>query len=218
MRRAVNDQHALSDRPTVQPIILIGASGFGCELLWVCRRAGIEVAGFCDDAADKQTGEWAGLPQLGTIEQARKRLDASTRFHIAVGDNRARQRLAERARACGWSPAAVIDPSAVIAPDAVVEPGAYVGIGSVVSCRSRVGPCAIINHHVTVGHDATIGAFAQLCPGGRVSGGCVLGTGALLGSNAVILPGKCMGNWSVLGAGSMAMADLADDARVVRVR
>jgi len=206
------------DRPTVQPLILVGASGFGREVFWICRRAGLEVAGFCDDAAEKQTGAFAGVPLLGTLEQAAARLGPGTCFHIAVGDNRARQRLAERAQAVGWKPVAVIDPSAVVARDAVVARGAYVGIGSIVSCMARVAEFAIVNHHVTIGHDAAVGAYTQLCPGVRVSGGCVLGEGALLGSNAAILPGKRMGNWSVLGAGSVAMADIADHAHVVRVR
>ena len=203
---------------TSMPLVLIGASGFGREVLWACQRAGLAVVGFCDDAAERQSGEVAGLPLLGTIEQAATRLGRGTPFHIAVGDNRGRQRLAERALACGWAPVAVVDPAAIVAPDAVIEPGAYVGIGSVVSCRAQVARFAIINLQVTVGHDAVVGAFAQLCPGVRVSGACVLGEGALLGSNAAILPGKRMGCWSVLGAGSVAMTDLADGAHVVRVK
>lgn len=202
----------------MKPVVLIGAGGFGRELLWACGRAGMTVAGFCDDAADQQNGAFAGLPLLGNLEAAATRWGAGTCFHIAVGDNRARQRLAERALAAGWEPVAIVDPTAVVAPDAVIAPGAYVGIGSVVSCLARVEQFALINHHVTVGHEAVVGAFAQLCPGVRVSGNCVLGEGALLGSNAVILPGKRMGSWSVLGAGAVAMADIADDARVVRVR
>ena len=203
---------------TAQPFLLIGASGFGCEVLWVCRRAGLTVAGFCDDAAGKQAGALDGLPLLGSIEKAAARFGAGTRFHIAVGDNRARQHLVERAQAVGWVQVAVIDPSAIVAPDAVIDAGAYVGIGSIVSCRSRVSRFVIVNHHVTVGHEVEVGAFAQLCPGVRVSGGCVLGEGALLGSNAAILPGKRMGSWAVLGAGSVAMTDIADGAHVVRVR
>lgn len=202
----------------MKPIILIGAGGFGREILWASRRAGLEVAGFCDDAADKQTGSFAGLPLLGAIETAAKRFCAGTQFHVAVGDNRMRQRLAERAQAAGWEPVAIVDSAAMIAPDAAIAPGAYAGIYSVVSCGARVGAFTIVNYHVTVGHEALIGAFAQLCPGVRVSGNCVLGEGALLGSNAVILPGKRMGNWSVLGAGAVAMGDIAADARVVRLR
>ncbi len=204
--------------PPVGPLVLIGASGLGREILWVCGRAGIAVAGFCDDAPDKQAGTFAGQPLLGSIEQAAAHGSGKICFHVAVGDNRARQRLAERALACGWSPATVIDPSASLAPDAVVAPGVYVGIGSVISSLARVAPFAIVNHHVTVGHEAVLGAFAQLCPGVRVSGNCALGEGALLGSNAVLLPGKSMGDWSVLGAGAVAVSDLVAGAHVVRVR
>ena len=77
--------------------LIVGASGFGREVLWVCRRAGLEVTGFCDDDGGKQSGEFAGLPLLGTIEREAERLGAGVRFHCAVGDNRARQRLAARA-------------------------------------------------------------------------------------------------------------------------
>jgi len=204
--------------PEARPLVLIGASGFGREVCWACRRAGVSVAGFCDDATDRQSGEFCGVPLLGAIEVAAARFGAGTRFHVAVGNNRARQKLAARALAVGWAPAAVIDPLAIVAPDAVVAPGAYVGIGSVVSCLARVERFAIVNHHVTVGHEVAVGAFAQLCPGVRVSGNCVLGEGALLGSNAAILPGKRMGSWTVLGAGSVAMADIPDGVHVVRVR
>ena len=201
-----------------QPVLLIGASGFGREVCWACQRAGVPMAGCCDDAAARQSGDFCGIPLLGAIEVAAARLGAGTRFHVAVGDNRARQKLAARALAVGWVPVAVIDPLAIVAPDAVVAPGAYVGIGSVVSCLARVERFVIVNHHVTVGHEATIGAFAQLCPGVRVSGNCVLGEGALLGSTAAILPGRRMGDWAVLGAGSVAMADIPDGAHVVRAR
>ena len=204
--------------PQLVPQVLIGASGFGREVLWACQRAGLPVAGFCDDAADKQTGTFADIPLLGKIEQAVARFGAGTLFHVAVGDNRMRQRLVDRALAVGWQPFAVIDPLAIVAPDAVIEAGAYVGIGSVVSCQARVARYALVNHHVTVGHEAEVGAFAQLCPGVRVSGRCIIGEGALLGSNAAIIPGKRMGAWSVLGIGAVALADVADGAHLVRVR
>ncbi len=211
-----------SSRPTVSPshrlTVLIGASGFGLELLWVCRRAGLDVAGFCDDAADKQSGSFCDLPLFGRIEEAALHLPVGTTFHCAVGSNRARQTLAERALAVGWVPVTVVDPSALIAPDTAIEAGAYVGIGSVVSCLAQVGRFAIVNHHVTVGHEAVIGAFAQLCPGVRVSGACTVGEGALLGSNAVVIPGRRVGAWATLGAGAVALRDVPDNQSVIRLQ
>lgn len=197
--------------------VLIGAGGFGREVLWVCRRAGLEAAGFCDDAAGLQAGLCDGLPLLGAIEQAAARLGPGTGFHCAAGDNRARERLAARALACGWAPVSIIDPSAAVAPDARLGAGTYVGIGSVVSCGSEIGRFVIVNHHVTVGHDARLGDFAQLCPGVRVSGGCAVGAGALLGSNAVVIPRCRVGAWATLGAGATAMRDVPDGEARVRL-
>ena len=197
--------------------VIIGASGFGGEVVWVCQRAGIEVAGFCDDAADKQTGSFAELPLLGMIEAAAARLGQNVGFHIAVGNNRARQQLAARARQVGWQPVTVQDPSAHCAPCAVIGEGSYIGIGSVVSTKTRLGSFVIINHHGTVGHDCDVADYAQICPGVRVSGGCRVGEGALLGSNAVTLPGINVGAWAALGAGGVALRSIADGAHQVRL-
>jgi len=199
-------------------LILIGASGFGREVLWVCRRAGLAVVGFCDDAADKQSGTFAGLPLLGAIEQAAVRFGAGTAFHCAVGNNRDRQRLAGRALAAGWSPVTVVDPSAIVAPDVGVGEGTFVGPLTVVSCCVRVGRFVLINQQTSIGHDSQLGDFSQVCPGACVSGQCGIGTGAILGSNAVLLPARSMGNWSVLGANALGLSDIDDEATVARVR
>jgi len=199
-------------------LILIGASGFGCEVLWSCRRAGLAVAGFCDDASDKQSGLCGGLPLLGSIEQAARTLGPGTRAHIAVGNNVARQKLAARVAACGWMPVSVVDPAALISSDADVGDGAFAGPYAVISTRVHIGRFVLVNQHVTVGHDAHVGDFSQLCPGARLSGNVVLGEGALMGSNAVLLPGRKMGKWSVLGAGAIGVTDIADGNSIVRAR
>lgn len=199
-------------------LVLIGASGFGREVLWICRRAGLAVAGFCDDAADKQSGVFADLPLLGMIEQATERFGKGTRFHCAVGNNRDRQRLTDRALDVGWTPVTVMDPAAIIAPDTVVGDGTFIGPCAFVSCCVSVGRAVLINHHASVGHDVRLGDFSQVCPGARVSGNCVIGAGAFLGSNAVLLPTRRMGNWSLLGACALGLSDLKDGTTVARVR
>ena len=199
-------------------VIIIGASGCGAEVAWVGQRAGFDIVGFCDDAADKQVGTFANRPQLGTIERAGETLGREVRFHVAVGNNRARQRLTERAEHLGWKALTIADPSAICAPDAVLGEGCYIGIGSVISCGATLGRGVIVNHHVTVGHDCAVGDFAQLCPGVRVSGGCRIGEGALLGSNAVTLPGRKVGAWATLGAGGLALRDIPDGESRVRIQ
>lgn len=199
-------------------IVIIGASGFGAEVAWVCRRAGIDVIGYCDDAESKLSGEFERLPLLGTIEHASETFGVAVHFHVAVGNNRARKQLAERAGRQGWMPVTVVDPSANCAPDAVLGDGCYVGIGSVISRGSTLGRQVIVNHQVTVGHDCIVEDYAQLCPGVRVSGGCRINEGALLGSNGVMIPGRTVGAWATLGAGGIALHDIPDGESQVRLR
>ena len=66
------------------------------------------------------------------------------------------------------------------------------------------------------GHDAQIGDFAQLCPGVCL-GRCEVGEGALLGTLAGTIPLKHVGAWATLGAGSVALRDVAEGAAVVRL-
>ncbi len=68
----------------------------------------------------------------------------------------------------------------------------------------------------TVGHDAVVEAFAQICPGARVSGGCHIGARALLGSNAVVIPGVSIGADATVGATAAALRDVPDGGGVAR--
>ena len=202
-------------------MVIVGASGFGKEVAWLIERRNalspvFEVLGFCDDAADKQTGRMGAYPLLGPVEAVAKRF-GEVGFICAVGNNKARQALTLRALAEGHSAVTVIDPSAVLAPGAEVGDGCLIGIGSVVSVGSRLGKGVIVNHQVTVGHDVTLGDFAQLCPGVRVSGGCVLGEGALMGSNACTIPCVRVGAWATVGAGSAALRDVQDGGSLIRL-
>ena len=197
-------------------LVIIGAGGFGREAAWIAARAGLDVAGFCDDSAEHGADPKNGAPFFGAIEDAAPAHPGAS-FFVAVGSNRARKALAERAAAVGWKPCSIIDPTAVIAPGATVGEGCFVGAYAVVSCGASVGAFTIVNHQATVGHDAAIARFCQLCPGARVSGACSLGEGALLGSNAAISPLRRMGEWSTLGPGAAALADVAPGQTLVKL-
>lgn len=202
-------------------IVIAGASGFGKEVAWIVERINavrptFELVGFCDDAADKAEGMCGGYPLLGPVEAALERFGPLGVF-CAVGNNRARRDLTRRAVALGFEPVTLADPAAQIAPNVSLGKGCYIGIGCVVSVGTRIGDGALINHQVCVGHDVAVGDFAQLCPGACVSGGCFIGEGALLGSCAGVIPLRKIGAWATVGAGTMALRDVADGATLVRL-
>jgi len=206
----------------MKKIIIIGASGFGKEAAWIMDRmnqAGHELGliGFCDDAPDKQSGSFAGLPLLGNVEAAAACLPGA-RFFCAIGNNRARQSVIARAQAVGFIPVTLVDPTAIIAPDTTLGEGSFIGIGSIVSAGATVGNHVIVNHQACVGHDVRLADFVQVCPGARISGGCEIGEGALLGTNAATIPLTNIGAWSTLGAGTTALTSIPDHTTHARLK
>ena len=201
-------------------LVIIGAGGFGREAAWTAETAGFEVAGVCDDDPGAAP-RCAGRPFLGTLEDAvrDRRLPVSdTFFFVAIGKNAVRRALFERAAASGLKPVAVVSPKAVVAPDAVVGEGSYAGPGCVISVGTRLGRGVIVNNLASVGHDVTVGDFAQICPGAAISGGCTIGEEALLGTHATVIPLKRIGAGAALGAGALALRDIADGESIVRLR
>jgi len=142
----------------VKQIVIVGAGGFGREAAWVVERINaaapqFKLLGFCDDAADKRTGQYGGYPLLGPLSGVKARRDA-VGFFCAIGNNRVRRDVFAEGRALGLEPVSLIDPSAVIAPDVEIGRGSFVGVNSVVSVGASLGEGVLVNHQVCVGHDA----------------------------------------------------------------
>lgn len=193
-------------------IAIIGAGGFGREVAWTAETAGFEVVGFCDDAEVKCVRTF-----FGKIEDAAQTLP-SVSFIIAVGNNAARRKLFDRAVAVGWTPVTVVSPKAIVAPDVQIAAGSYIGPGAVVSVGGKIGRGVIVNNLASVGHDVMLGDFSQICPCVGISGGCVIGEEALLGTNSTVIPLRKIGARAILGAGALALRDIADGESVVRLR
>lgn len=206
----------------MKKIVIAGASGFGREVRWMLERMNavkpqFELCGFCDDAPDKQSGEFDSLPLLGSVAQVCSTVKDAA-FVCAVGNNRARKKIFGQFADASVDAVSVVDQSAVIAGDAVIGEGCYIGVNAVVSVGVTLGCGVIVNNNVSVGHDSLVGDFAQLCPGVSLSGACAIGEGALLGSNSCTIPCKKMGDWSTLGAGAVLLTDLEPDGSRVRIR
>lgn len=192
----------------MQKLIIIGAGGHGKEVAWSvaeinAREPRFELLGFCDDGLAPGTVV-LGLPVLGPVEAVAAVRGSEIGYICAVGKNKVRPRLVERAAAAGWRPVSVVNPSAVVSPDAEIGPGTFLAPGTYVGPHASVGAHCIVNFHASIGHDAVMGEHVQVCPGARVSGNVRLGTGVFLGSNAAVSPGVTMGDWSKLSACSFA--------------
>jgi sugar O-acyltransferase (sialic acid O-acetyltransferase NeuD family) len=202
------------------PLIIVGASGFGREVLWVARNINArhptyEILGFCDDNPELKDTLLNGCRILGSAEEVDARLAAKPHFICAIGNNAMRAKVVGRLLALSWTPVTLVDPSVVMAEDATIGVGTYVGAGSILSSNIQVGSYVILNHDCSLGHDAVLEDFAQVSPGGRVSGACTLKEGATLNSNAVVAPRRTVGRYATVGACSFAATNVPDRVTVI---
>lgn len=203
-------------------LIIVGAGGSGVEALWVNRRlaatnvAAYRVIGFADDDPALRGQLVGGQPVLGPIADClRSYTGRGIHFHCAIGNNKVRMNIAQEFEAAGFLPTSLIDPTAVVAETSVLGLGCYVAPLAVVSPFAQLGRHVLVNTHASIGHHCQLGDFAQVCPGGRVSGNAVIGQGGFLGSNAVVAPGVSIGDWATLGAASFALRTIADGTTAV---
>ncbi len=212
-----------NDRPSadvisVTPLLIVGAGGFGREVLGLVHDINaatptFDFVGFLDDGV-------VDLERLGRLEA--RVLGGSIRFAevdasyvIAIASSSSRRSIERLALASGRRAATLCHPRASIGSDVRIGDGSIIAGGVCLTTNIEVGRHSVINLDCTVGHDATIGDLVTVHPGVRISGGVVVEDGATLGTGCIILPGVRVGADSVVGAGAVVARDVAPSVTVV---
>jgi sugar O-acyltransferase (sialic acid O-acetyltransferase NeuD family) len=209
------------DRPEPLRTVIFGArpDGSAKVLLDIIGAGGVHtVIGFLDDDAARGGTTIAGVPVLGGSDRfAALRAEGVGGIAFALGSNRARHALLDKARAAGLTPIVAIHPRAVVAADVSVGAGVWMAAGAIVNPGCRIGDGVVINTGATVDHDCTIGAYANISPGCHLSGRTVVGRYAFLGTGAITLPDAEIGEDAIVGAGAVVLKAVAAGATVVGV-
>lgn len=192
-------------------LVMVGAGGHAKVALALARTLGYEVVAIQDDDEDKHGSALGGVPVVAAFHEV-PGTDACLVI-LALGDNRARQRLAT----LGPIAPALVHPHAWVAPDVQLGAGTLIFAGAVVQPGARIGEHVIVNTGATVDHDCEIGSFAHVAPGVNLSGGVRVAEGALLGVGSAVVNGVRIGRWAVLGAGGVAVRDVPDGATAIGV-
>lgn len=143
-------------------------------------------------------------------------LDEHDRFHVAIGNNAARERkyveLAGRLEA-----ATVIHPRSSVCASAVLGAGSFVAAQAVVGPDAVLGEKCIVNHGAVVDHDCQVGAFCHIAPNATLAGNVRVGKRVLVGAGANILPGVSIGDDCVVGAGAVVTRNMNGGTALVGV-
>jgi sugar O-acyltransferase (sialic acid O-acetyltransferase NeuD family) len=205
--------------PDCQRILIVGAGGFGREVLQWARDAWPEsedrIAGFLSTEPNALEGFDCNHSVLGSPDAYRPA--PGDRFLLAIGIPYVRRRVAESLLAHGAEFVTLIHPTAIVAATASIGPGSILCPYSIASDSCRVGRFVIMNYHSSLGHDASAGDFSVLSPYATLGGHAHVEDDVFLGLHASVGPGKTVGARSKVSANSCVLATAPADSIVYGV-
>jgi sugar O-acyltransferase (sialic acid O-acetyltransferase NeuD family) len=195
----------------MEKIVVIGAGGFGREVLWLLRdinnhAPAWDVVGMLDDYAD--ASQIDGVPLLGKVQRFAEFEDC--RFVIAFGSPESKASVVREhlAQLDTSRFATLVHPTAIVADSAVIGPGGIVCAYSVISINATLGAHVSVNISCTIGHDSVLGDFCSVMPGSNISGNVRLGQAVYMGTGAKIIHRVDVGDESTVGAGSVVIKSI----------
>lgn len=206
-----------------EPLVVIGAGGFGRETVDVARSvvstdgsSRWDVIGVVDDGAselNRSRVESLGLTVLGSIDEWLASGSAES-YVVGIGSPAVRRRIVAKLDHAGRQAVSVVHPLASVGSNVTLAEGAVLCAGARVTTNVRIGRHAHLNPNVTVGHDTVLGDFVSLNPSAVVSGDSTFGDCVLVGANAVVLNRLEVGAGVLIGAGACVVRDVAPGATV----
>ncbi len=195
--------------PHVRRILIVGAGGFGREVLQWARDAWPDdcdrIGGFLSADAGILDGLDYSVGIVGAPEAHHP--VAGDGYLLAIGVPYARRRVAESLIARGAEFLTLIHPTAIVAPSADIGEGSIICPYSIVSDSARLGRFVAMNYHTSLGHDASAGDFAVLSPYATLGGKAKVEDDVFLGLHAAVGPSRIIGSGSKVSANTCALAD-----------
>ena len=205
----------------MRELVIVGAGGLGRVLKQYVDdvnrvSAQWHFLGFVDDAAEDVSLHQPGIPVLGSTEWLASHLGIEVL--IGVGQPTVRRDIMKRLLAAGSSNfAKLVHPKSYIPSSVRIGSGTIVYPGVCIDPYAGIGEFVILGRNANIGHDTVLEDFVTVSPGCSIGGEVILETGAFIGIGACTIQQVRVGKWSVVGAGSAVIGDVADGATVVGV-
>lgn len=200
----------------MKDIIIVGASGFGRELLqWIEDINAVSpewnILGFIDDNLQSLDGCKCDYKVIGTIKDWQPK--DNEYFALALALPEVKVRVVSVLKEKGAKFATLIHPTATI------NKYAEIGEGVIVTPRSGINPDAKVGNFVSilgsgVAHDATVGDFSTLSGRCSINGHVHIGERVYIASGVSIAPSKKIGNDAYVGIGSVIISNVKAGTRV----
>jgi acetyltransferase EpsM len=207
----------------MKKIIIIGGMGNGTVALSTIEDINRivpqwEVLGFFNDF---ETDEINGYPVIGKINPesaAAYLLDKEVFFLYTLISTKLNQKFIYKLHEMSIPDERF---ATIIHPTAIISKYAKIGNGVSIHPFVNVGPNVTIGNHVQIyaqsmiGHNSTLDNYSYVANNACISATVHLKPGAYLGINCSILENTIIGEWALIGMGSVVIKDVPDFNKVV---
>lgn len=201
----------------MKDIIIVGASGFGRELLqWIKDVNKVEmtwnILGFIDDNIHALEGFECEYKVLGTIVDYHPK--ENEYLALAIADPKTKEKVVKGLKTKGASFATIIHPTAVIGDHNQFGEGLIMYPRSEITVNVKIGDFVTILSS-SLGHDAIVDDFATISSWCDITGGVHICKKAYLASGVKIIPGRTIGEEAYVSIGSVVMNNIKPGYKVM---
>ena len=133
---------------------------------------------------------------------------------IAIGDNRIREKIYLQIKdLCKFE--TMQHNSAYVSRFAEIGEGTVIMPQVCINAEVKIGKHCIINTAAVIEHECLIEDFVHISPKASLAGNIIIRKGAHVGLDANIIQGVTVGRNAVIGAGTVVLHDVPDNAVVV---
>ena len=206
----------------MKKIAVFGAGGFGREVQMLIDQINhvekkFDFVGFFDDGINK--GHLINdFPVLGGISELNEIMEPLN-LVFAIGNPITKKSILKKIINPKIKYPMLIHPNVLIGDRQYVKVGAgtIITAGNIITVNINIGKHVILNLLCTVGHDTIIGDFSSFMPTVNISGEVTIKEGVYVGTGAKIINQLEIGEFTVVGAGSVVNKSLPSHCTAVGV-
>jgi len=200
----------------MKKIYIVGAGGFGRELLWWIKdinkvKPTWEIGGFLDDDPHALDGFACDYPVVGSIRDWQP--GEEEEFALALGSPQLKRKIVEILKAKGARFATVVHPTAMLSEFARYGEGLIMFPNSKLSVNSTVGDFVTLLSS-PIGHDTVIGDFSVISGNCNIVRNVVIGQDVFLAAGACIAQDVHVGDGAYIGLGAVVLKDVQPGAKM----
>lgn len=194
-------------------IVIIGASGFAKEVLWLLEENNKitnewHILGFIDPSYFSNPNPIKGYNIIG---DDRWLLEYENEIYVvcAVGSSALRKKIIQKfVHKDNIIFPNIISSGAILSDSVRMGKGCIICSNSVLTVDISLGNFVTINLDCTIGHDAVLNDFVTVYPSVNISGNVIINSRTEIGTGSQIIQGLTIGERTMIAAGSTVFKNI----------